>query len=133
MKCSAIVLAVAAVVAAAGCKKEDKGKPAAQQPAPVTAGKVEADGTRRVVIDVKSDGYHPAAVEARPGEKLKLAFTRVEDTECGAQVKVDGVESGKVYDLPMNTPVEIAVTAPASGSIQFACGMDMMTGLIVVK
>jgi plastocyanin domain-containing protein len=44
-------------------------------------------------------------------------------------VKIDG---GKLYDLPMNQPVEIAVTAPATGKVDFACGMDMMSGVILV-
>jgi plastocyanin domain-containing protein len=35
-------------------------------------------------------------------------------------------------DLPMNQPVEIAVTAPASGKLTFVCGMDMMQGAIIV-
>jgi hypothetical protein len=33
----------------------------------------------------------------------------------------------------MNTPVEIAVTAPASGKLGFACGMDMATGVVSVN
>ena len=80
-------------------------------------------------IAVKTAGYVPDQVMAKPGEQLKLVFTRVEPTECGAQVKVD---NGPVHDLPMNKPVEIAVTVPASGKVQFACGMDMMTGVVIV-
>ncbi len=119
-----------ALVAAVACSKSDsKSKPAPAGPAPVTAGFVGADGVRSVPIAVKTAGYVPDQVMAKPGEQLKLVFTRVEPTECGAQVKVD---NGPVHDLPMNKPVEIAVTVPASGKVQFACGMDMMTGVVIV-
>jgi plastocyanin domain-containing protein len=119
-----------ALVAAVACSKsESKSKPAPAGPAPVTAGFVGADGVRSVPIAVKTAGYVPDQVMAKPGEQLKLVFTRVEPTECGAQVKVD---NGPVHDLPMNKPVEIAVTVPASGKVQFACGMDMMTGVVIV-
>jgi plastocyanin domain-containing protein len=121
----AVALALCAVVA---CKKAESTKKSGA-PAPTTAGTVAPDGTRAIPIAVKKVGYEPDAITAKPGEKLKLVFTRVEDTECGAQVKVDG---GKAVDLPMNQPVEIAVTAPASGKLTFVCGMDMMQGAIIV-
>jgi plastocyanin domain-containing protein len=118
-----------ALVAAVACSKSESKKSKPAGPAPVTAGFVGADGVRSVPIAVKSAGYVPDQVMAKPGEKLKLVFTRVDPTECGAQVKVD---NGPVHDLPMNQPVEIAVTVPANGKVQFACGMDMMTGVVVV-
>ena len=123
-----VALAVA-LVAAAGCSKADKPKSRPAATAPITAGTVRPDGSREVAIAVKTAGYDPGSIQAKPNEKLVLVFTRVEDTECGAQVKVG---SGQVYDLPLNKPVEIPVTAPASGKLAFACGMDMMSGLIVV-
>jgi plastocyanin domain-containing protein len=35
------------------------------------------------------------------------------------------------FDLPLNQPVAIDLTMPASGEVAFACGMDMMHGSIV--
>ncbi|MEZ4402957.1 MAG: cupredoxin domain-containing protein [Kofleriaceae bacterium] len=122
-------LAVVATVALAlaACKKDAPRAGAAA--APATSGTVAADGTRTVPVAVKKAGYEPAALQAKANEHLILRFTRVEATECGAQVKVG---DGKLYDLPMNQPVDVAVTAPASGKITFACGMDMMTGQVIV-
>jgi plastocyanin domain-containing protein len=94
-----------------------------------TIGSLAADGIRAIPIQVKKDGYHPEKLSVKPGEKVKLAFTRVEDTECGAQVKV---ADGKVLDLPLGKTVEVDVTAPANGEVKFMCGMDMMTGVVVV-
>ena len=124
MKFAVVALALCAVVA---CKKAESTKK--NTAAPVTAGTVAPDGTRAIPVAVKKVGYEPDAITAKPGEKLKLVFTRVEDTECGAQVKV---ADGKLFDLPLGQPVEIPLTAPASGKVEFICGMDMMTGVIVV-
>jgi len=122
----ALILALALVA----CKKEE---PAKKESPPAVAtldtGTKAADGIRTIQIEATKDGYAPDKIPGKPGEKLKLVFTRVEDTECGAQVKIAG---GKLIDLPLGQPVEIPLTAPASGKVEFICGMDMMTGVIVV-
>lgn len=118
-------IAVMAVALAACGKGEKKG-----QAAPTPADTVAADGTHIIPIAVKKAGYAPDKIKVKGGEKLKLVFTRVEDTECGSQVKV---ADGKLVDLPLNQAVEVALTAPPSGEVRFACGMDMMTGVLVVN
>jgi plastocyanin domain-containing protein len=124
---SKLAFIAAALLAVSAC---DKGKDKDKTSGGTTAvGTVAADGTRSIPVQVKKDGYHPDKIQVKPNEKLKLIFTRVEDTECGAQVKVAG---GSVVDLPLNQAVEIPLTAPASGEVKFLCGMDMMTGAIVV-
>ena len=129
MKMSTIPLVGALVLALAACeKKASKAAPPAA--APAAAQTVAADGTRTIPVAVRKAGYSPDKIAVKAGEKLKLVFTRVEDTECGAQVKID---DGKPVDLPMNQPVELALVAPPSGQIRFACGMDMMTGVLVVN
>jgi plastocyanin domain-containing protein len=124
---SKLAFLAAALLAVSACDKpKDKG---AARSGGASVGTVAADGTRAIPIQVKKDGYHPDKITVKPNEKLKLIFTRVENTECGAQVKVAG---DKLVDLPLNQAVEIPVTAPASGEVKFLCGMDMMTGAIVV-
>ncbi len=119
-------LLLAIVVLGIGCKKsEDK---AAAKPAP-SAVQVSADGVRSIAIEAGKEGYVPDKIAGKAGEKLKLVFTRTVEGECLAQVKVAG---GSVVELPMNKPVEISVTVPATGQLTFACGMDMFTGVIVV-
>jgi plastocyanin domain-containing protein len=116
-----IVLALALVA----CKPETKLAPG---PTPVTAGTIGADGVRRIPIEANKAGYTPDQVGGKPGEKLVLVFTRTADSTCIAQLKTP---DGKVIDLPMNAPVEVAVTVPASGEVGFACGMDMFHGKVV--
>ena len=122
---SKLVLIPMLVLALAACDK----KASKTQVAPPPAPSVAADGTRSISIQVRKAGYVPDKIAVKPGEKFRLVFTRVEDTQCGAQVQV---ADGKLLDLPMNTPVEVVMTAPASGEVRFACGMDMMTGVVIV-
>jgi plastocyanin domain-containing protein len=121
---SKLALALALALSVAGCSK-DEGKKADE-----VVGTVGPDGVRRIPIEAGKGGYKPDRIKAKPGEKLVLVFTRTVEGECLSQVKVAG---GEAKDLPMNTPVEIAVTAPESGKLEFACGMDMQTGVIAVN
>ncbi|MBL0220666.1 MAG: cupredoxin domain-containing protein [Myxococcales bacterium] len=108
-----------------GCSKKDSDQAAKPAPAPTT---VSADGVRTVPIEAGKDGYVPDKIPGKPGEKLKLVFTRTVDADCLAQVKVAG---GQPVDLPKGKPIEISITVPATGQLTFACGMDMYTGVIV--
>ena len=125
-----MVVASVASLALAACKK-DAQKPA---PAPATAspttGTVGSDGVRHVAITVDKDGYHPDKILGKAGEKLDLVFTRTFEAECISQLKAP---DGKMVDLPMNKPVDVPVTVPASGELGFACGMDMFHGTIVAQ
>lgn len=114
-------------VALAGCEKKAD-KPAASPPP--AAPTVAADGTRAIPINVNDEGFDPAKITAKPGEKLELVFTRRTKSACGAQVKV---ADGPVTELAVGEPATIAITAPPSGQLAFACGMDMMTGVVVVN
>jgi hypothetical protein len=89
-----------------------------------------ADGVRTISVQATADGYSPAKIAGKPNEKLMLVFTRTVDSSCMAQLKTP---SGKVVDLPLNQPVKVAVTVPASGEVGFACGMDMYQGIVVAQ
>ena len=125
----ALVISLVCVLAATGCDKGKK-KDTPKQEAPVTAGTVAADGVRRIDIEANAKGYNPERIAGKPGEKLMLVFKRTIDAECLAQVKTP---DGKVVELPMNKPVEVAVTVPDQGELTFACGMDMFKGTIVAQ
>src|ERR1051325_2691082 len=100
------------LVVVVACKKEPTPAPAATTPATPTqsaAAPPAADGMRRVEVAVDKDGYKPDKIPGKPGEKLVLVFTRTFDASCISQVKTP---DGKLVDLPMNKPVEVAVTVP---------------------
>ena len=121
-------LCLVAVVTASACKKPDEAAAKAPAAAPTPPLPPGPDGVRRIAIKASEDGYQPDRIEGKAGEKLDLVFTRTVDGDCLAQVKVG---TGALVALPMDTPVEVAVTVPASGELAFACGMDMVHGVIV--
>ncbi|HUQ03403.1 MAG TPA: cupredoxin domain-containing protein [Kofleriaceae bacterium] len=126
MRCE--LLAITFALALVGCeKKAADNKSKAPPPAAPT---VQSDGTRSIPINVNDEGFDPSKITAKPGEKLELVFTRRTKSECGSQVKV---ADGAVTDLPIDQPTKIAITAPPSGQLSFACGMDMMSGVVVVN
>lgn len=116
------------VIAGLACKKDEQKAPPKQE-APVTAGTV-TDGVRRIDVTANESGYNPERIAAKPGEKLVLVFTRTVEGECLAELKTP---EGKIVPLPMNKPVEVPVTAPESGELTFACGMDMFKGTIITQ
>lgn len=112
---------------AAGC---DKGKQASGGDAPgVTT--IAADGTREMSITVNEHGYTPWSLSAPAGQKVRLVFTRTTDEGCGQQVAFPATNVRR--DLPLNKPVSVEVTMPASGSLGFQCGMGMYKGAVVVQ
>lgn len=126
-----VLLVALAVIA---CKKSEEQLPAPKKeppsPATVTTGTV-TDGVRAVQIEASRDGFVPDKIPGKPGEKLKLVFTRRESGgECMAELKSP---DGKLHQLPMDKPYEIAVTVPADGEVKFACGMEMFFGVIVAQ
>lgn len=126
-----VALAVAVVVSF-GCKKAEKSepKPAPAPAATVKTGTVDSTGVRTIEIAANENGYVPDRIAGKPGEKLKLKFTRTIDGECLSQLKTP---DGKLVELPKNTPLEIDVTVPADGEVKFACGMDMFFAVVVAE
>jgi len=115
-----------------GCSKKDDNKGHARAGANATA-KVTPNPDKKgpkIPINVTRKGYEPNRIDAKAGDAV-LVFTRTEDVACGKYVKVAGLK-GKV-ELPLNKPVEIGVHLPKSGEVRFACGMDMLTGVVAIK
>ncbi len=90
-----------------------------------------ADGAKTVHISVDASGYTPARVNAKPGEKVRLVFTRKSDDGCGQQLVVPALDVRR--DLPLDTPVPVDVTVPVKGELAFTCGMAMYQGAVVVE
>jgi plastocyanin domain-containing protein len=117
-------------LAACSKKTDDKKAPAPAPAAPATAGNIGSDGLRHIAVEANKEGYTPDKIAGKPGEQIVLVFTRTADSECISQLKAP---DGKMVDLPLNKPVEVAVTVPKTGDVGFACGMDMFHGTIVAQ
>ena len=82
-------------------------------------------------IRVGAEGYEPARATAAPGSPVRLVFTRTTDEGCGQQLVFPDLDIRR--DLPLDQPVAVDVTMPASGTVRFTCGMDMYQGQIVAQ
>jgi len=87
--------------------------------------------TRTVKIKVDKNGFSPSSIDAEAGHKLNLVFTRASDSNCGRVVVFPKQKIRK--SLPVGKAVVVSITPTESGQINFACGMGMYKGSIVVS
>jgi len=85
----------------------------------------------RVELAVTERGFEPAEIQAKPGVPLTLVVTRKTDATCAKEIVIADQDIRR--DLPLNQAVEMTFTPGDSGEVRFACGMDMITGRIVVR
>lgn len=88
----------------------------------------EAAQTAKVVVN--EQGYEPARVTLRAGRPARLTFVRTTDKTCGTEVVFPSLNIKKA--LPLNQAVTIEFTPAKTGEIAFACGMNMLKGIVVV-
>lgn len=88
-------------------------------------------GPAVVDIAVTAKGFEPAEVRAGPNQPLVLRFTRKVAETCADAVNVKG--DPVRHMLPLDRAVDVKLTAPPSGKINFACPMDMIRGAVVVS
>ena len=110
---------VACSLVTAACEKK--------APTPATA----EGGRTEIAIKVDAVGYHPAEARAPSGKPVRLVFTRTTDDGCGQELLVPS--AGIKKDLPLNQPVAVDLTMPASGKLAFSCGMDMYRGAVIAE
>jgi plastocyanin domain-containing protein len=103
------------------------------------AGAASADAPKakdpsRIEIAVTKRGFDPDEIKVPAKKPVTLVFTRTTDQTCTKKVVLT-LEDGKQVerDLPLDKPVELAVTFPKAGKLGYACGMDMTKGIIVVQ
>ncbi|MCC7406060.1 MAG: cupredoxin domain-containing protein [Bdellovibrionales bacterium] len=84
-----------------------------------------------VELQVTEKGFEPNSVDVKPGVLVVLKVTRKTDSTCATQIKIKSKNIKK--DLPLNKPVTIALGKLDKGELRFGCGMDMITGNIIVR
>ena len=97
----------------------------------LSTGAATADAPLRVAITIDSTGFNPPEVKAIAGKPVTLVFTRITDQTCATSVVIPSLKITK--DVPLNTPTEITFTPGKHGDIDFACGMNMISGVVVVQ
>jgi Cu+-exporting ATPase len=89
-----------------------------------------AGGVQRVTVTVKG-GYSPDVIQVRQGVPLEITFDRQESGECTNRVVFPelGINAG----LPANARTTVVVAPDRPGTYEFACGMNMIHGTLVVE
>ena len=90
-----------------------------------------ASGPSEVQVSVTDNGFEPKAVTIKKGSAAVLVITRKSNNTCATEAVF--AETGKKYDLPMNTPVRIDLTGASPGTLHYACGMDMEHGTVTIE
>jgi plastocyanin domain-containing protein len=115
------ILALVAALAIAGLGTASAGPKAQPKKAPV----------REVQVSVTSDGFDPAEIKAKAGEKLRLVITRKTDRTCAKEIVVKDLGISTV--LPLNEAVSVEITPKKTGQLRYACSMDMISGVLSVE
>jgi plastocyanin domain-containing protein len=83
-----------------------------------------------IEISVTSDGFVPASIKVQKGTKVRLVVTRKVERTCATEIVIK--DQGINQKLPLNRPVVVEFTPEKAGQLRYACGMDMIAGVIVV-
>jgi plastocyanin domain-containing protein len=86
---------------------------------------------RTVELKVTEDGFVPDKIEVKKGEPLTLVVTRQTDKTCATEIVIK--DYGIDQPLPLGKAVKVSFTPTKTGQVKYACGMDMVTGVLVVQ
>jgi plastocyanin domain-containing protein len=85
-------------------------------------------------IKVTEKGYEPGTLTLKAGQALRLTVTRTTNNTCGTEIVLK--ELGIKRALPLNKPEVIDLSAKqlaGAKKITFMCGMEMLSGEIVLE
>ena len=88
------------------------------------------NGVRVVEMAVTSQGFEPAKVKVKKGEKVRFLVTRTTDSTCAKEIVIK--DAGIDQPLPLGKTVKVEFVAKKSGEIRYACGMDHISGVVFV-
>lgn len=91
----------------------------------------KTDLAQVIQLSVTEKGFVPDKIKVKPGTHVILKVTRKTDSTCATQIKIS--EKKIKEELPLNKEVSIDLGTLEKGKIGFACGMDMVSGIIVVE
>jgi plastocyanin domain-containing protein len=97
--------------------------------APASATGPAAKGA--IEVSVTGEGFVPASIKVKAGQPVTLVVTRKTDRTCATEIVIK--DQGINQKLPLNQPVVVAFTPNKAGQLRYACGMDMISGVIVVE
>ncbi|WP_010580842.1 cupredoxin domain-containing protein [Liquorilactobacillus vini] len=84
--------------------------------------------TGSIIVD---GGYNPAVLTLKQGIPAKIVFHRKDPSSCLEKVVLP--DFGIIQELPQNKDVTIPIDTQKAGVYNYACGMDMFHGKIIIK
>lgn len=111
-----LILVGCIAAAAAGCAQESK---------------QASRGPARFELAVTDTGFAPGTITVPAGKPVTLVVTRKTDQTCAKEIVFPA--QGIRKPLPLNEAVEIALPASPKGEIAYVCGMNMLSGKVVVQ
>lgn len=87
------------------------------------------DGAYKVVVS--KDGFAPQEISFKKGQPLKLAFVRIDEENCADEIVFKDLNIRK--KIAVGEVVTVDVPTDKSGELNFACGMNMYKGKIVIE
>ena len=88
-------------------------------------------GEQRFEVAVTQNGFEPATIKVNAGQPVRLVVTRKVERTCATDVVVK--EYGIRKALPLNQPVVVRFTPRKTGTIRYACAMDMVAGQLIAE
>ncbi len=104
---------------------------AAHQVAPAATPDLTAQPSEKTVVITVDGDYEPKEVRIKLGQTIHLQFHRVEDSYCTSEVVFEELNLRR--KLPAFKTTTISLTPEKTGQINFACGMDMIHGKLIVE
>jgi len=84
----------------------------------------------RYEVAITEAGLMPATIRIPAGRPAQIVFTRRTENTCGTDVVFPELDIHR--DLPLDTPVVVALPPQPAGTLTFACDMGMLRGTIIV-
>src|SRR3990172_1039967 len=81
-----------------------------------------------VQLKVTKEGFVPDSVTVKAGKPVKLVVTRSVERTCATEIVMK--DFGVNQPLPLDEPVTVTLTPKKKGDYRFACGMDMIAGVL---
>ena len=92
---------------------------------------VAAPKVKEVAVTVTAKGFEPAEITIKRGDRLRLVVTRKVQRTCATEIVFKEIDVK--HDLPLDQAVTIDLPAQSGGTLNYACGMNMVKGSLVVQ
>jgi plastocyanin domain-containing protein len=84
-----------------------------------------------VRITLTETGYRPSSFRLKKGIPARVTFVRKTADECGEEIVIPAYNIRRI--LPVGKAVLVRFTPTKTGTFDFACGMDMLHGKLIVQ